>query len=432
MASTTTWLISQWTNPRDIFTVLLIVGGDVVQLAIAQICAGPVPWLAPVPFSFGWVSYAMTATMAAVGGRPLMPKPELDCLVINAHSGYSRKNCSWVLSRILRDFDHWRPAICDELELRVLERLRSASGPPPDQRAAKQATGTISKLDHASVIRIGLRITVWQCVKADGVGIGDWVYWTGTVVTIIQIAISIIPWAMYDEWFTFLIVSTGSFLAYTSAGLPQWRKEKVDCRKAPPIRRKDIVLTEGNGSKEAVLLLGCDNGMDLEHFAASSRVQAGSVASSVTSILLASFWLSLLVSVAGWQRHTWYLLSIGLIGAIHNLVVVGIARNPEAFGLHLRYQDTIMAQRVMESLWHLEEKHPYAGLALLQEYFPGPLTRREEALWGYARRRAEAQSPQGAFTSSLSSYCEDIPKHGPYQTETDQSCVKSTGAQSSR
>ena len=49
------WLRDQWHNPSDIFTILLIIGGEVVQIAIAQLCAGPVSFLAPVTFSFGWV-----------------------------------------------------------------------------------------------------------------------------------------------------------------------------------------------------------------------------------------------------------------------------------------------------------------------------------------------------------------------------------------
>lgn len=50
------WLRAKWTNPTDIFTILLIIGGEVVQVAMAQLCAGPVPYLTPVSFSFGWVS----------------------------------------------------------------------------------------------------------------------------------------------------------------------------------------------------------------------------------------------------------------------------------------------------------------------------------------------------------------------------------------
>lgn len=54
--NTSEWLRVQWRNPRDIFTILLIIGGDIVRVAVAQVCAGPVPYLTPVTFSFGWVN----------------------------------------------------------------------------------------------------------------------------------------------------------------------------------------------------------------------------------------------------------------------------------------------------------------------------------------------------------------------------------------
>jgi hypothetical protein len=49
------WLRGHWTSPTDIFTILLLVGGEVIQAAMAQLCGGPVPHLTPVSFSFGWV-----------------------------------------------------------------------------------------------------------------------------------------------------------------------------------------------------------------------------------------------------------------------------------------------------------------------------------------------------------------------------------------
>ena len=48
-------LQAQTANPTDIFTILLIIGGEVVQVAMAQLCAGPVPYLDSVSFPFGWV-----------------------------------------------------------------------------------------------------------------------------------------------------------------------------------------------------------------------------------------------------------------------------------------------------------------------------------------------------------------------------------------
>jgi hypothetical protein len=61
--STGEWLRAQWTNPNDIFTILLIIGGEVVQVAMGQLCAGPVPFLTPVAFSFGWVLNTYSCTL---------------------------------------------------------------------------------------------------------------------------------------------------------------------------------------------------------------------------------------------------------------------------------------------------------------------------------------------------------------------------------
>ena len=40
----------QWTHPSDVFSVLLLLGGDVISRALAQLAGGPVT---PVTFSFG-------------------------------------------------------------------------------------------------------------------------------------------------------------------------------------------------------------------------------------------------------------------------------------------------------------------------------------------------------------------------------------------
>lgn len=41
---------SQWTNPGDAFSILLILGGDIVGLALAQLAGSS---FTPVAFSFG-------------------------------------------------------------------------------------------------------------------------------------------------------------------------------------------------------------------------------------------------------------------------------------------------------------------------------------------------------------------------------------------
>src|SRR6266536_2775412 len=84
--TTSSELRHQWVSPGDIFSVLLIVGGYVIQRALAQMTGALVT---PVAFSFGWVAYAISA----VGSNKLMPdSPEIECKVINVTSGCGRSN----------------------------------------------------------------------------------------------------------------------------------------------------------------------------------------------------------------------------------------------------------------------------------------------------------------------------------------------------
>lgn len=62
----TSYLAAQWRNPRDILSVLLLIGPEVVKGAIAQLAGRAVT---PVAFSFGWVAYAPSALVSSFGGR---------------------------------------------------------------------------------------------------------------------------------------------------------------------------------------------------------------------------------------------------------------------------------------------------------------------------------------------------------------------------
>jgi hypothetical protein len=100
---------TQWINPSDLLSLLLILGGDVVQTAIAQLCGGPY-YITPVAFSFGWVAYSVSAVLYCLDDGRLMPRPDRLSIVVNVSSGIKRPNHSWILSRILRD---WRKVTRD-------------------------------------------------------------------------------------------------------------------------------------------------------------------------------------------------------------------------------------------------------------------------------------------------------------------------------
>lgn len=94
-------LSRRWANPSDILSLLLIVGGDIVQKAIAQLhgLSSP-PFLhgrrlsfTPVAFSFGWVAFAFLSLTSAIGEKRLMPAPDCPSIVVNCASrGYSAES----------------------------------------------------------------------------------------------------------------------------------------------------------------------------------------------------------------------------------------------------------------------------------------------------------------------------------------------------
>lgn len=103
-ASMVTWqeyFRSQFKSPTGIIAVLLLIGGDIVQKAIAQTTGGTkrteslnLRVITPVVFSFGWVSYAFNAVSSALGDGTFLVPPDYPGHVIVLSSGDTRQNQS--------------------------------------------------------------------------------------------------------------------------------------------------------------------------------------------------------------------------------------------------------------------------------------------------------------------------------------------------
>ena len=63
----------------------------------------------------------------------------------------------------------------------------------------------------------------------------------------------------------------------------------------------------------------------------------------VSMFALAVLWLVLLVTSTEIKTHTWYLLAVGGIGMLQNLVVAGAPRHPKALGLPIELVKTRMS-----------------------------------------------------------------------------------------
>ncbi|KAJ8592775.1 hypothetical protein M405DRAFT_887689 [Rhizopogon salebrosus TDB-379] len=333
-------LNSQWHNPRDILSILTIIGGDVVQRAIAQL-AGSGPFcFAPVAFSFGWVAYSFSILLSAIGEGRLMPPSDCPSIVVNAKTGYVRTNNSWPLGRLLRDHHS------------------------PHYQNPK-----------------GLTVSMYFVSKSKPAGIPDkdWVYYSGVATIIAQSIISVLPVIFSRNWLVFIITMCGILLALVGSALPQWRTEKWAARRVD--KREVICLTRGNGSNSVIVI-------------ARGSCYCASGANPFTTVatfILAILWIIHLLTVQALDTDAWFLLAIGGLGMIQNLIAAGAPRSAAALGFHLGGLREVHEDKAFNALVKAETLERGVALSLIPVFFPGGL-RAEEVAWLDAKRAEYAES----------------------------------------
>lgn len=375
-------LAAQWSNPTGFLSLLMIIGGPVIQVALAQISG---PRFVPICFSFGWISYIFSMIPALAGDGRLMPAVDYACKVINLRTGYARTNRSWIIGRLLRD-------------------LEATKEPEPN---------------------VALRVVIYKSVRFGGTGSGDsvirltsgWLGWLGLGGILCQLVVSIVPVVLDRDWAVAMIAGSGTILCLATAALPQWRVEKLACRDASD---KNIAITVGNGSPHVVVILGEGTCLDLEDLAGAEGprharpwemrgwfARPGKQARVglwhglpiyfwatrlfwAVSLLV---WAALLLSVVALKANAWYLIAVGTIGTVQNAVVAAARCNPGMRGLKLvEYRDLIGA-KVMDVLMDLERLEAGCGKPLLKEFFPGgldvPKDRGEQRWWDATTNRAK-------------------------------------------
>ncbi len=368
-------LQAQWENPGDILSLLLLIGGDVVQKALAQLSGvyiqpsglfkkAPRIFLTPVAFSFGWVAYSFNSLMALAGDSKLMPDiPDYPSIVINCSNAYQRINRSWILGRILRDHESQCTVNREEESIRIDIFTLTGMDENPD----------IDK---------------------------RWLF--GWVVIFIQQALATVPWVLYGDWTILMVTWCGTIGALITGMLPQWESEKWCTRKTA--KAKTIALTRGNGHAHVMIFIK-DKGQetwDLEGLA------TGGSRSHPETFWICSFlvlwWVLLLITVSGLKAHSWFLIGIGGIGMFQNVFTAGASRTAGSFNIHFKPHSecpVIIGRRrnkkplneplskltqdeefdplgmiggVMGALMALEMRFPRVGASLIPVFFPGNLT----------------------------------------------------------
>lgn len=149
-------------------------------------------------------------------------------------------------------------------------------------------------------------------------------------MAVLQLGISAIPLGIWGDWGILLVTDWDSI---TTASLPQWQQEKWSCRRNSS---KSIILTRGNGSQHAIVVVGTGQGLDLEDLASGPMDIDVSRASAMTPILMAlsTLWIVLLIVAAGLQQNTWFLIATGGLGMFENILVAGWPRQPKSLVFH--------------------------------------------------------------------------------------------------
>jgi low affinity Fe/Cu permease len=220
-----------------------------------------------------------------------MPDADFPCLVVGAKSGHVRNNKAWVVGRLLRDME----ASADELL-----RKREAQHPAETRRVTNQVS-TIVKSDWEA-LRVYVYVYRNEPGSQSGVPDRDWVCYMGFVVIAAQLALSVVPWALYASWGTFVVTVGGTFLSTFTSSLAQWADEKWAC----PRTSVTVTVTRGNGCRQASIILGAkDTGLDLEVLATGTRNALSSRLTKFVIPTLSIAWIILLICVAGMRDHSW-------------------------------------------------------------------------------------------------------------------------------
>ena len=229
-----------------------------------------------------------------------MPHSETSLTVTDTNSGHGRDTRNWVLGRLLRDFN-------DRLD----QTMKGEQPHISSDTSKKEDQGYINEKKEISNGKDkpfeGLRVTVFEADNnpptEHGVPVLDWVWYSGFAVIAVQLGIAAVPWGINGQWNTFLVTAAGNLFALIGGSLPQWRTEKWSC---PKNGGQDIAITDGNGSRSAIIILGKKGmGLKFEVLARSTRVAPATLLTRISTSVLAVLWILLLINVASMQQHTW-------------------------------------------------------------------------------------------------------------------------------
>jgi hypothetical protein len=309
-----------------------------------------------------------------------MPGADTPCSVINGKNGYVRGNDSWILGRIMRDYEHWMGKAVAEKTQSVIDARWNYD----KASAEKELAGSGIQIPRPR--QAGLVVSFWEPSRTiqSGKPGHDLLYWSGVIVSVIQLGIAAIPCGTHGDWGPLLVTGAAILLCFSMGALNQWKVEKWACRRLDGRSKKSFILTRGNGAQHAIVILHNGHGLDLEDLAtgfANLDAPSISVFARFATVILGILWVLLLITTSGIVGEAWFLIAIGGLGMLQNIIVAGCHRTPKAFGVPLDYVDVIGDARVMNTLMEVERRYEKLGQSMLGTFFPGDLRENEKKQW---------------------------------------------------
>lgn len=208
-----------------------------------------------------------------------MPPADFRAYVIGAKSGHVRSNKSWIIGRLLRDYEQQADPLCTEKDSRDWEALRVA--------VYRTAPSTQS-----------------------GRPVRDWVWFSGLGMIFVQLSIAIVPLCLFGDFIVLFVTVAANALTLSHGLSAQWKKEKWACPKGGG---HTVTITQGNGSRHAMVILGGREALDLSILAYCDGNSSCSSATRILAAVQSTCWGALLLTVAGLKQGAWCKFSKGWI-----------------------------------------------------------------------------------------------------------------------
>jgi hypothetical protein len=331
----------------------------------------------------GWLSWSLAAFSTALSGTSeLLPKPEIDCRVMNLKSGHARANKSFLISRVLRD-----------LESKYANRVSGL---------------TIEILDASNPL---------QSVKA---------FPYTSAVCIIQMALLLVAFLRHDHGHVLLLFATAHALNFGISFMPAWTVQKFSARKDGG-KEATYALIRGNGHRHVFIVRNKHkDAWNLEDLASMASARHDYVHSLELFILACAVIIfsgvAVLSAMLSDHEALYFLASLAM-GTVGNILVGVLSQEPAMHGMPLNSIEVITHDsKVMATLQSLEEKYEGLGEPLLKEFLPAGITEEAQAWFDDlkdVRQRAREAGKQSEVTKVGQKTVSPLPANTPVESDED-------------